>query len=814
MMAMKKLLLLFCLLNLGLLCEAQTTITGHVFDAEKTALPGASIILTESFIGTSTNASGVFEFQGQSGDTVVLITSYIGFHSNIDTIVLDESLELIITLTRNPLTAQEFVVEATRVSNQSPITHQNISKDQIEQNNLAQDMPILLNQTISAVTTSDGGGGVGYTGIRIRGSDATRINVTVNGVPLNDSESHGVFWVNMPDFASSTNNIQIQRGVGTSSNGAAAFGATINLETNAADTASSVEINNSYGSFNTRKHNAIFSSGILANKFAFEGRYSYISTDGYIDRSSAELQSYFISGGYFGERLLVKAIAFAGQEKTHQAWWGTPESRIKNDDQAMLAHAANNGYTPTQTENLLSSGRTFNHYLYDNEIDNYGQDHYQVITGYQFSKKLRLNIVGHYTRGRGYFEQFKESTSFSSLGLNDAVVDGDTISSSDLVVQRWLDNHFYGAVYSVDYNAGNLRITIGGSANEYDGEHFGELVSSNISIDVPEDFNYYFSESKKQDVSNYAKADYKWNRFTFFGDVQYRMINYESVGTDNDLRSITINQDYSFLNPKLGMGYSLNHRHFFYGSFSKAAREPVRGDFTDAISGAVPMPEFLNDIEVGWNWKTSKLSFSSTVYAMLYKGQLVLTGRVNDVGAAIRANVPNSSRIGLESSLNVKFNKELYWQSNLTLSRNKIESYDQFTYDYTSGFDIITTNHKNTDIAFSPSIIAGSELGYKTTFGLNVAVLSKYVGQQYLDNTSDAQRSLDAYLVNDLRLSYDVGFGFLKRVQVTLLVNNILDQEYSSNGYTYSYVSGASITEDFYYPQAGINWLLGLKVRI
>ncbi|MEQ9188195.1 MAG: TonB-dependent receptor [Cryomorphaceae bacterium] len=802
----------FCALFIAVSAFSQATLSGRVMNLQGDNLSGAVVYIDGSLLGAVTNARGVYTLKVKPGD-YTLIVEHLGYKTAVDTVKVIGDMILNHSLKISPLLSKEFVVEATRAGAFTPMTYENIEKEELEQNNLAQDLPILLNQSISAVTTSDAGAGVGYTGIRIRGSDATRINVTVNGVPLNDAESHGVFWVNMPDFASSTENIQIQRGVGTSSNGAAAFGATINLETSGIDSTAYVELNNTYGSFQTRKHNIVFNTGLFNEHFNLEGRLSTISSDGYIDRSASDLKSYYLAGGYYGKSLMLKGIAFSGREVTQQAWYGTPEARVSGDIESMLAFAERNYLTEAETNNLLESGRTYNYYQYPNEIDNYGQDHYQLIAGWQIAPSLYLNVTGHYTRGKGFFEQYKSDEDFRDFGFEPQVVNGDSAYTSDLIVRRWLDNHFYGGVYSLQYRKSALQVTWGGSLNYYDGDHFGEVIWSDIATGIDINDRYYASEANKLDGASYLKAEWSLDRFTLFGDVQGRYIDYQTAGIDNDLRPILVDQQYVFFNPKVGASARLRQNNFLYASVSRGSREPVRSDFTDAAPGITPKPEYLTDVEAGWSWKHSIVHVALNGYFMHYTDQLVLTGEVNDVGAPIRTNVPESYRAGGELALNVSLPTGFFWSPNLTLSQNKIKQFDEVLIDYGTGEEV-RIPHGNVDIAFSPSLVAGSALGFKSDIGVEVALLTKYVGKQYLDNTQDQARSIDAYVVNDLRLSYRSSVPVLQRLELTLLINNITNALYASNGYTFSYIYGSMITENFYYPQAGINWLFGLKVRI
>lgn len=791
---------------------AQFTVSGKVLNESGAPLSGAVVHFDGSLVGGVTNNLGIYSIQVKEGKHVLFI-EHLGYKVLIDTIEVNADMILDHKMKVSPLLSREFVVEATRANEVTPMTYQNIDKDQIEALNLAQDLPILLNQSISAVTTSDAGAGVGYTGIRIRGSDATRINVTINGVPLNDAESHGVFWVNMPDFATSTENIQIQRGVGTSSNGAAAFGATINLETSDLDSSAFVEINNSYGSFNTRRHNAVVNTGLFNDHFNVEGRLSYISSDGYIDRSAALLRSYYLSGGYFGKKMMLKAVTFAGNEVTQQAWWGTPESSIEGNQDEIRDHAARNGLTEEQTTNLLESGRTYNYYEYDNEIDNYSQDHYQLITGWQLSDDLYLNVTGHYTRGRGYFEQFKAGDKFEDFALPVPVVNGDSVFRSDFIVRRWLDNHFYGGVYNLQYRKPGLELTWGGGLNQYVGDHFGEVIWSEIASTVDIRDRYYESAGTKLDGSSYLKTSWTKNNLTFFADIQARYIDYSTQGVDNDQRPIDVDQRYTFLNPKGGVSLRLPENQSLYLSIARASREPVRSDFIDAAPGVTPRPEFLTDLETGWTIGQEKWMLSVNGYFMYYEDQLVLTGEVNDVGAPVRTNVDQSYRTGFEIAGELSLPLGFSWRPNVTLSQNKIVAFEELILDYTIDYEEVRIQHNDVDIAFSPNVIAGSQLMFESEIGLQIALLSKFVGRQFLDNTGDQGRSIDPYFVNDVRLGYQTSFGPIKHLELNLLINNIGNTMYSANGYTFSYIYEDLITENFYYPQAGTNWLLGMKLR-
>lgn len=795
------------------------SISGKVTDSETNEpLPGANVLVVESGKGTATNGLGNYFLEGlPAGEATVKVT-FVGYQTVERQVAIEGKQVVDFQLTRDLLLDDGVIVSATRASDKTPMTFSTISNREIKAQNLGQDLPLLVNWSPSVVTTSDAGAGVGYTGIRIRGSDPTRINVTINGVPLNDSESHGVFWVNTPDLASSTNNIQIQRGVGASTNGAGAFGATINLQTSMPSAEGFAEINNSFGSFDTRKHNIVYNTGLIKDRWSFEGRLSQIASDGYIDRASSDLKSYYLSGGFYGEKTMVKALAFGGKEVTYQSWWGTPEARLKNDTEGMQEVIANNGYSAEQAANLLNSGRTFNYYLYDNEVDNYQQDHYQLHVSQDLGSRWSANGALHYTYGRGYFEQYREDDDFSGYGLQPLVVENTTIESTDLVRRRWLDNHFYGFTYGLNYSGERWQTTLGGGYNEYAGDHFGEIIWARFAGNSDIRHRYYESDALKKDFNTFLKANYQiTDRLNAYGDLQVRTIGYTSHGRDNDLSPIAIDADFAFFNPKTGITYAVTSTSQAYASYSVANREPVRSDFIDAPQGNTPSHETLGNWEAGYKTAGKRYSAGVNLYLMDYKNQLVLTGEVNDVGASVRTNVADSYRAGVELQGSVQLSSQVTWNANLTLSRNKIKEFTEVLYDYGTNFDEyneIRNTYSNTDISFSPAMVAGSQLLYRPLPALEAGLLTKYVSRQYLDNTQMESRSIDPYLVNDLRLTYDIKPEWVDRIGLSLLVNNLFNTLYSSNGYTFGYFGGAyEVRENYYYPQATTHFLAAVSVR-
>lgn len=805
---------------------AQYTVSGIVRDAKTNeSLVSATVQVKDFNRYTLTDAFGRFRLDNVPERQIVLAVTYIGYKKQERIVEASADVDLEILMERTSILTEAVVVRATRASGKTPTTFTTISKEKIEQQNFGQDVPFLLNWTPSVVTTSDAGTGIGYTGIRIRGSDPTRINVTINGIPYNDSESAGTFWVDIPDIAASSESIQIQRGVGTSTNGAGAFGATINLQTNVRNDDPYAGVTNAIGSFNTRRHSFNFGTGLLNDHFVIDGRLSKIVSDGFIDRASSDLQSYYFSGGYYADRTMLKAIMFGGKERTYQSWYGVPESRLNNDTEAMLVTAMNEGWNETQTNNLLNSNsRTFNPYMYENQVDDYQQDHFQLHFSQQLSDAFTLNSALHYTPGSGHYEEYRYDQDFESYGLPDIIVDDDgnpaddqVITSTDLIRRRWLDNDFYGFTYSVNYDQQDWNIVLGGAWNHYDGDHFGEILWTEAGS-VPHEYQYYFNNGDKRDFNTYLKINYQFSeKFNAFGDLQFRKINYTARGIDNDLNDIDIQADFNFFNPKAGLTYSLTDRSQLYASYATANREPVRDDFID-FEGSEPEHETLKNVEVGYRGTGTRHTFHANYYLMNYTNQLILTGELNDVGAFVRTNAGKSYRMGIELQGMFKLSEQLVWNANFTLSRNKIEEYREILEDYGadfSGFDLVETTYKDTDIAFSPSIIAGSSLSLFPFKNAEVTLLTKYVGRQYLDNTTNDARSIDAYFVNDLRLSYAWNPDFVKQINFSFLINNILDEAYETNGFTYGYLAGpTAYRENFYYPQAGRNFMGMISIKL
>lgn len=769
---------------------AQFSISGSVNDADGGTLPGAAITIEGTYKGTFTDAQGAFQLSNVKSGPLSIRVSLLGYEAQSQIIDLTQNATVSFRLQKTAVAVDEVVVSATRANQKSAIAYSDVTRKDLDKLNLGQDIPQLLNFTPSIVTTSDAGAGVGYTGIRIRGSDATRVNVTLNGIPYNDAESQGTFFVNMGDFASSVSSIQIQRGVGTSTNGAGAFGASINIQTNKLDEKPYAETNISGGSFGTRKVNVLAGTGLLNNHFVLDARLSKIYSDGYVDRAFSDLRSFYISGGYYTKKSFFRLNVFSGQEQTYQSWGGVPED-------------------------LLKTNRTYNPYTYDNETDNYQQDNYQLITSHELSKNWRLNVSAFYTKGKGYYEQYRPNDKFSNYGLPNVVIGDSTISRTDIIRRRWLSNDFYGTVFSLDYNGfGKLTANVGGGWNTYQGGHYGEIIWARIAGNTTIRDRYYNDDATKRDVNLYAKAFYQFTKeLNAFVDVQVRTIDYSFLGFNSQLQNVQQDAKLTFFNPKAGLTYTLNDVSTIYGSVSVGHREPNRDDYTQSTPQSRPKAERLIDYEAGYKIQTAQLAFTVNAYYMNYRNQLVLSGQLNDVGAYNRVNIPTSYRAGVELEAGARLAKQLRWNINATFSRNKVRNFTEYLDNFDTGLQE-SRQYSQTDISFSPNVIAGSQLLFTPTKGLELGLLSKYVGKQYLDNTSNESRKLNNYFTNDIRLIYTVKPKFAQEIAFTVLFNNVLNELYESNGYTYAYISEGRVTADNgYYPQAGRNFLAGIRVR-
>ncbi|WP_289061253.1 TonB-dependent receptor [uncultured Zobellia sp.] len=695
------------------------------------------------------------------------------------------------SVTGKEINLDEVFVSAIRVNKATPVTFSNLKKEEYASRNLGQDIPILMNFLPGVVTTSDAGAGVGYTGIRVRGSDNTRVNVTINGIPYNDAESHGTFWVNMPDFASSTESLQLQRGVGTSTNGSGAFGASLNLLTDAVADEAFAQISSSVGSFKTLRNNIKFSTGLLNDHVEISGRLSRITSDGYVDRASSDLDSYFLQAAYTDEKTQLKALLFGGHEVTYQSWNGIDAQTLKDNRTYNSAGA----YTDENGDEQF----------YDNEVDDYKQNHAQFLWNQQLSDTWSTNVAFHFTKGSGFFEQYKQEDKFATYGFEPIVVNGDSVNTTDLIRRRWLDNKFYGAVFSANYTKDRLDVILGGGWNSYQGDHFGEVIWARYATDSQIRDRYYEDDSNKSDFNFYTKANYGLNdKWSLFADLQYRRVGYLANGEDTGL----VDDTFHFFNPKAGVVFDLNANNNFYFSYAVANREPNRNDYE---SGS-PKPEKLNDFELGWRYVSTSFQLNANAYYMRYKDQLVLTGQLNDVGAPLRANVGDSYRAGLELDANVFLGEKWQIQPNIAISSNK-------NLDFFFERDGVLRDLGNTNIAYSPNVVIGNRFAYSPVKNLQISVLSKYVGEQYMGNIDSENSILEAYSQTDFNVQYVLNFeSVIKSITLSALVNNIFDEDIVSNGYFFTYDDDSSgSVQTFegagYYPQAGTNFLLGATVR-
>jgi iron complex outermembrane receptor protein len=697
-------------------------------------------------------------------------------------------------------TLDEVLVKAVRVNATSPITHSNLTKEQLEKRNLGQDLPILLNYLPSVVTTSDAGAGVGYTGIRVRGVSAQSTNITINGIPYNDAESLGTFWVNLGDFSSSVESLQLQRGVGTSTNGSGAFGASINILTDAISKKAYAEISNTFGSYNTRKHNLKFSTGQLNNHFEFAGRLSQIKSDGYIDRAFSNLKSYFLQGSYVDDNTLIKAITFSGHEITYQSWNGLEDLDLLENHR-------------TYNTAGMYTDENGNIQFYDNEVDNYKQNHYQLHWNERFNTNWSTNIAFNFTHGEGYFEQYKEDQNFADYNLEEITIGAETINTTDLIRRRWLDNDFYVFNASANYKNNNgVNTTFGGSYSTYSGDHFGEIIWAQYASDSQIRDRYYNGNGKKTDLSFFAKGTYRASdKISLFADLQLRNVNYNTTGTNSDRNEFLVDKKFNFFNPKAGITYKLNNKNNLYFSYARANREPNRDDFENNTN---INPEQLNDFELGWRHNSNNFRINTNLYYMLYNEQLVLTGALDDVGSPLRDNSGDSYRLGLEVEAAIQISNQLSIQPNFTVSSNKnIETFFER--------DGVLENLGKTNISFSPEFIASNTLVFQPKQNIQLAFLSKYVGEQFMGNTDSEVSKLDSYFVNDFNVRYEMkSESIFKSIVFSALVNNIFGKKYISNGYYYTYddtwsnpgetttIEGAG-----FYPQATTNFIIGATLK-
>ena len=810
---MKNFFLFFFLLSFK--CFGQLSFQGKILSQNKIPIYNVNIYDSLSKQFTNSNEFGNFEII-TNNSKIALKISYVGYASLKSIVDLNKTKNKTFILYEGIYLKDSIKIYSTRANNQTPFAFTNIEKDKIDVLNNGKDLVYILQHTPSIAVTSDAGNGIGYTGIRIRGSDPTRVNVTINNIPINDAESHGVFWVNLPDILSSTNSIQVQRGVGTSTNGSGTFGGTINIKTGNLSSKPLLHYGLSVGSYNTAKHTLNFTSGIIDDKWNFEGRLSKIFSNGYIDRAYSNLKSYYLSLNYLYKDLGIQLINFSGKEKTYQSWWGTPEARIKNDMLGMDMVINHNSYSTKQANNLLESERTYNYYLYENQTDNYQQDHYQFHINQDLSKNSILNLSLHYTYGRGYYEEFKNNDDLDNYSLANITLGDTTIESTDLIRQRWLDNDFYGMVFSYLKKQKN-KFIVGGGWNRYIGKHFGKIIWGKfLNINLLNK-NYYFNKSIKSDGNLFFKKSFSLKKtFKLFVDVQARFIQHHGKGNDNKNQIINFNNNYMFFNPKLGVNYKVNKNSNIFFSYSRSNREPVRSDVVDSI--IKPKHETLSDYELGLKQKFDKGNLNLNLYWMQYKNQLILTGAVNDVGGYIRSNVKKSKRVGIEIESSFFLNSELKIYNNITISKNKAYKYIETIYDYGkqwNEYNVINNLYEKSNLSFSPSLILSNTIEWFILKNTKLLFFSKYVGLQYLDNTSNKNRIIPSYFINNLMINYNTNTKFLKYFSIQFQINNLFNEFYESNGYTFGYYAGLDyeVRENYYYPQAERNFMFSMNLK-
>lgn len=792
---MKNLIFVSVFLLCNLLCLSQLNLIGKITDEKNVPLFSAVVSVSinngkeKSML---TKEDGSFSFANiPLKATCKMSIDYVGKRTEEIKFILKKDTSFVITLRDADSRLAPLEVSATRASAKSPFTKTNISKAEIAKNNVGQDLPFILNNTPSVVVNSDAGNGVGYTGIRIRGSDATRINVTLNGIPFNDAESHSTYFVDLPDFASSASSIQIQRGVGTSTNGPGAFGATINISTNEINEKPYTELNNSAGSFNTWKNTVKFGSGLINNHFTIDARLSRITSDGYIDRAKSNLQSFYLSAAYKNAKSSLRFNIFSGKEKTYQAWYGVPQDSL----------ATHRTFNAAGTE---KPGEP-----YDNQTDNYTQTHYQVFFDHSISNSLKLNVAGFVVRGLGYYEEYKFNQELAAYNLTEVILNFDTLTNTDLVRQLWLDNYFYGNTIALQYHKNKTELTFGGSWSSYDGKHYGKLIWGEYG--VPKDYPYYLFNAFKKDMNVYAKWQYNIdNHFSLFTDLQYRFVKHDLRGFENN-PLLNINRKFNFINPKAGISYNA-HGWNAYISYALAHKEPNRSDF-EANENEQPLAEKLQDFEVGIERIKKKYSYSATIYYMRYSNQLVLTGKINDVGSYTRTNTPNSYRAGIELQGATNIANWLKSAASISFSSNKIKSFNEYIDNY-DDYSQKEITHRNTDISFSPSVIGSAVISFIPTKNSSIDFISKYVGKQFMDNTQNNERSLAAYYTGDIRFNYTLKNKLFNETNISFMMTNIFNCHYQPNGYTYPYLYGGElVNNNYYYPMAGTNFMASINIK-
>ncbi len=807
---MKKIViyLIIWLIPFGMM--AQFNLSGKVVDQSgNEALSGATIRIKNSSKSTVSDQNGEFTINGLKAGNYDMLVTYVGYEKFISSILLNKDLFILVELRASAFMSDEIVVNASRITDKAPLTYSLIDKKIIQKQNTGTDLPYLLQSTPSVVVSSDAGTGIGYTGLRIRGTDLTGINVTLNGVPVNDPESHSVYFVDLPDLASSVDNIQIQRGAGTSANGAAAFGASLNIKTESPAAEPYIRYNGTYGAFGTIKNTLGFGTGISKKGFSLNGRLSKIWSDGFVDRATSDLKSYFLDASWSGRKTHIKLLTTSGIEKTYQAWYGIPKDSLKT----------NRTYNPAGEQ--YDSQGNINGY-YDNQTDNYQQDYYQLLIAHQFNPLWSVSGAVFLTRGKGYYEEWENEKELASYGLPDVVIGNETVSSTDLIQQKWLDNQYYGFNLAVQHQNERLSNTYGLSLNQYDGDHFGYISWARFASTGMNTEPWYFNTGKKIDFAAFAKSVYHLTgRWHLFADIQWRLIDYQIEGIHDDLRDLTQNHEFSFLNPKMGVYFNLNNNQNLYASVAVTNREPTRTIYRDAAPGQEIFSERLIDYEAGYRLIAKKFLLESNLFFMDYQNQFVLTGKINDVGEAIMTNVPESYRLGIETSAHWKAVKSVEFSGNFSLSTNKIKEFTEYVDNWNYWDDPDNQPYQyekylgKTDISFSPSVTAALRAEYKPFENLSLAIWSNYVSRQYIDNTSNKERSIDPYLIGNASIGYTIRQRIFEELSVTAQINNLFNTEYETNAWVYRYsFDGQPYSMDGYFPQAGIHAMFSLNLKL
>jgi len=782
------------------------TLKGKVTDISGNPLAGATITIAGTYIGTHSDPEGEYIFSGLKNGIYVVRYSFIGFQTLTSDVEINNDVILNVSLKPMEVITSDVIISATRAGEKAPLAYTNVTGEILEKRNSGQDIPYLLSLTPSFIETSEAGNGIGYTSLRIRGTDASRINVTLDGIPLNDPESQQVFWVDLPDLASSVDNIQVQRGVGTSSNGAGAFGASINIQTRGIENEPFAEINSSAGSFGSFKNSIMAGTGLLKERFAFQMRYSDLRSNGFIRRTGSKHNSAYMSALYRTGKSLLKANIILGNEKTGIGWWGVPEDMLKTDRKYNPAGE----YTD---ENGLTK-------YYDNETDNYTQNHYQLIFSRKLDAALSFHSALHFTTGKGYYEEFREDEPFGKYGLAPVTAGGETILETDLIRRKWMENQFYGIVYSLNYRKERVDASIGGGLNLYSGDHFGKIIWMRYPGNTERDHRWYFNNGEKGEVSIYGKMNWSvTEKLSAYGDLQYRYIKYDLEGADDDLKNIGQAHRFSFFNPKAGLFLSIASNQEAYLSFSVANREPTRTDFKEASGDneVTPKAERLFDTELGYRLRFARSSFALNLYGMIYRDQLVPTGELSNVGYPIMTNVGKSYRAGAEIIAGFIPADFMGWDFSLTLSRNKIIDFTEYYIDYNTtdwSSEYKSRSIGTSDIAYSPSLTGSSDISVRIIPALRFHFISKYVGRQYFDNTMDSERMLDPYFVNNIMLDFEPGTEHIRGASIQVMVNNIFNAKYESNAYGGNwYEDGAEKSWAYYFPQAGTNFMVKLGFK-